>query len=152
MRTVSTSSDIHVARKPVDVYAFVTTPANWVGTHPVTAGVKIDAGATGGVGSRWVEVIKTLDGGEYETEWQATTAVPGHTWVIQADRLRYEGVKCQIVYTFTEEGDGAHFRRDMSVLVDGGAEVGNDFLAALGDSGAHDEYLAAVKAALEVSR
>ena len=150
MRTAGTSNDIEITRSPTAVYDFVTTPANWVGTHPVTAEVKGDTDHSAGVGDRWVELIQPP--GEpvgHETEWMATTAVPGHTWVIETSRLTFAGVRCQIVYTFVGHDGGTYFRRDMSVMVDDNAEVDDEFLRNVSDDTSQAGYLHKVKELLE---
>jgi hypothetical protein len=120
---VRTGAEITIERSPSQVYEFVTTPANWVGTHPVTAGVEGATGTPAAAGARWVEVIRP----------------PG-------DRA---GVRCQIVYTFADHPQGTYFRRDMSVLVDDAADVEEPLFGNLSDGSAHEGYLRAVKAAVE---
>jgi hypothetical protein len=150
MRIVQTGAEITIGRSPAEVYAFVTTPANWVGTHPVTAAVEGATEAPAAAGARWVEVIRPPgETAGFRTEWLATIAAPGHTWVIETDRLRMPGVRCQIVYTFGDRPQGTYFRRDMSVLVDDAAAVDDTLFANLGDGSAHEGYLRTVKAALE---
>jgi hypothetical protein len=150
MRIVQTSAEITIGRDPGEVYEFVTTPANWVGTHPVTAAVEGATEAPAVAGSRWVEVIRPPgDTTGFRTEWLATLAAAGHTWVIETDRLLLAGVRCQIVYTFADHPQGTYFRRDMSVLVDDTADVDESWFANLSDGSAHEGYLKAVKAALE---
>jgi hypothetical protein len=150
MRIAQTSAETTIGRNPSQVYAFVTTPANWVGTHPVTAAVEGTTRASAAAGARWVELIRPPgDAAGFRTEWLATLAAPGHTWVIETDRLRTTGVRCQIVYTFADHPQGTYFRRDMSVLVDDNADVDESLFANLSDSAPHEGYLRAVKAALE---
>jgi hypothetical protein len=121
-----------------------------VGTHPVTAAVEGETQAPAGAGARWVEVIRPPgDPAGFRTEWLATLAAPGHTWVIETDRLLMAGVRCQIVYTFIDRPQGTYFRRDMSVLIDDTADVDESWFANLSDGSAHEGYLHAVKAALE---
>ncbi|MET7991751.1 hypothetical protein ABZU76_12650 [Amycolatopsis sp. NPDC005232] len=158
MRAITISNDTRISRSPEEVYDYVTKPENWVGTHPVTVAVRDAPEGSAVAGTRWIEVIGapgTLDEGGYDTEWLATTSVPGHTWVIETDRLRFDGVRCQIVYTLMAEGSWTYFRRDMTVLVAAGADLDpvleKKFMedsAHPGDS-VHAGYLAAVKAALE---
>jgi hypothetical protein len=149
MQNVQTSAEITIGRKPSEVFEFVTTPANWVGAHPVTAAVEGETETPALPGARWVELIRPV--GEttvFRAEWLATLAVPGHTWVIEANDVFTAGVRNQIVYTFTDHPQGTHFRRDMSVLAEDDADVESLF-ARLADGSTHDGYLRAVKAALE---
>jgi polyketide cyclase/dehydrase/lipid transport protein len=141
----TTSSKIVIDRPPATVFAFVTTPANWVGTHPVTEAVRGQVDGSAEVGTRWTEVIK--DDPPFEVDWLATLWVPAHTWVIETDALRDKGTRCQIGYTFVEVDGATLFRRDMSVFTD--EPTGGDLLAMAAQPEAHDAYLAAVKATLE---
>jgi hypothetical protein len=149
----ATSSSIHVRCEPEQVYEFVSTPVNWVGTHPVTAAVTA-AGAgvcrqSAGEGTRWTELIHDPDGAEpFAVEWVVVVAEPGRRWVIATDRLRVPGLHCRITYTFTAAGGGCDFRRDMtSALPDEAtARLYGD---ALRDPASHDACLANVKTALE---
>jgi hypothetical protein len=150
MRIVQTGAETVIGRTPGEVYEFVTTPANWVGTHPVTAAVEGATQTPATAGARWVELIRPPgDTAGLRTQWLATLAAAGHTWVIETDRLQTAGVRCQIVYTFTDHPQGTYFRRDMSVLVDDAADVDESLFTNLADGSAHDGYLRAVKAALE---
>jgi hypothetical protein len=150
MRIVQTGAETTIGRSPGQVYEFVTTPANWVGTHPVTAAVEGATQTPAVAGARWVELIRPPgDAAGFRTEWLATLAAPGHTWVIETDRLQTPGVRCQIAYTFSDHPQGTYFRRDMAVLVDDNADVDESLFVALSDGSAHESYLRAVKAALE---
>jgi hypothetical protein len=149
MRIVQTGAEIVIGRNPGEVYEFVTTPANWVGTHPVTAAVEGATQAPAVAGAQWAEVIRPPgDTTGFRTEWLATLSAAGHTWVIETDRLQTAGVRCQIVYTFADHPQGTYFRRDMSVLVDDAADVDESLFTNLSDGSAHEGYLGAVKAAL----
>jgi hypothetical protein len=131
------------------VYEFVTTPANWVGTHPVTAAVKGDTDTSAGVGRHWIEVIQA-DGGEpFETEWTVVQAEPGKTWVIASDQLQVPSMRCEITYTFTQQGDATDFRREMVTSFPDDGAVTAELYARLEDPARHADYLAKVKAALE---
>ncbi|HEY0495796.1 MAG TPA: SRPBCC family protein [Kutzneria sp.] len=149
MATATTTSKIHVERPPVDVYAFVTTPANWVGAHPVTAQVRgAHTGEPAGVGRTWTEVIRPGAQDPFDAEWTVTAAEPGSSWVIATNRLGADEVRCEIVYTFEPDGGGTDFRREMTVTYPDGdafAEFGRD----VQDPSIHDAYLAKVKAVLE---
>lgn len=152
MHASTTSSTIIIDRAPTEVYAFVTTPANWVGTHPVTETVRGQVDRSADIGARWTEVIKAAQGEPgFEIDWLATMRVPEHTWVIETDTLRDKGIRCQIVYTFVGIDGVTLFRRDMSVF---GDEQDSDpeLLAMTARPEAHDAYLAAIKAALEQPR
>ena len=145
MNASATSSKTIVDRPAAAVFEFVTTPAHWVGTHPVTETVRGQVGRSAEIGTRWTEVIK--DAPPFEIDWLTTLWVPGHTWVIETDALRDKGTRCQIVYTFVEVDGATLFRRDMSVFTE--EPTGSDVLAMTARPEVHDAYLAAVKAALE---
>jgi len=149
MATATTTSEIHVERTPLEVYAFVTTPANWVGAHPVTEQVRGErTGEPAGVGRTWTEVIRPGTGDPFDTEWTVAKAEPGRSWVIATDRLGTGDVRCEITYTFAPDGDGTDFRREMTVTFPDG-EAFAEFGRGMRDSSVHDTYLARVKAALE---
>ncbi|MEU8632550.1 hypothetical protein AB0C38_10305 [Amycolatopsis sp. NPDC048633] len=127
-------------------------------THPVTTEIRDAPAGSATAGSRWIEVtgaVGKLADGDYDTAWLATTAVPGHTWVIETDQLRFEGVRCQIVYTFVTEGTGTRFRRDMTVLIADEADVDPAFEKVLTEAASDPDvtvnagYLTTVKTALE---
>jgi hypothetical protein len=152
MSTATTISEIHIERTPLDVHAFVTTPANWVGTHPVTEQVRGEAtGEPAGVGRTWIEVIRPGAQDPFDTEWTVTKAEPGSSWVIATNRLGTDDVRCEITYTFTPDGDGTDFRREMTLTFPDG-DAFAEFGRHTKDSSIHDAYLAKVKAALEGRR
>lgn len=150
MRVIGTSSQVTVGRPPEEVYGFVTKPDNWVGTHPVTAGVRGDTQGSAAAGAQWIEVIQPGPGAPaFEVEWWATIAVPGRLWVIETERLAFPGLRCRIVYTFVAEGGGTRFHRDMASLVGDQAPLDPAMEAALASPAVHDAYLAAIKTKLE---
>jgi hypothetical protein len=152
MATTTTTNEIHIERPPLDVYTFVTTPANWVGTHPVTELVKgEETGEPAGVGRKWTEVIRHGEEDPFDAEWTVTKAEPGSSWVIVADRMRGGDVNCEITYTFTPKGDGTDFRREMVVTFPDG-DAFAELRRRTEDSSNHGSYLANVKAVLEGRR
>jgi hypothetical protein len=124
-------------RPPHAVYEFVTTPDNWVGTHPVTAkvtGEGTDRSAS--QGDTWTELISHSDAAQnIEAQWTVVEAIPHQRWVITCASLGVPGGHCEIVYTFDEADGGTEFTRVMTVH-----NPPND---------AHGTYLEKVKNALE---
>jgi hypothetical protein len=150
MRVIGTSSQILIARPPGDVFRFVTTPDNWVGSHPVTASVRGETSQPRGAGTRWVEVIQpNPQAPGFETEWWATIAVPDRLWAIETKRLAFDGLRCRIVYTFSAEAGGTRFHRDMACLVSDELRLDPAMEAALAMPDPHDAYLARLKQKLE---
>jgi hypothetical protein len=150
MRVIGTTSQIFIGRPPEEVFHFVTTPDNWVGSHPVTAGVRGETHAPAGAGAHWTEVIRPDPQAQaFETEWWVTIAAPGRLWVIETERLALPGLRCRIAYTFRNEGEGTRFHRDMSSLVGGEVQLDPVLAAALSNPAPHDAYLARIKERLE---
>ncbi|MBV8092978.1 MAG: SRPBCC family protein [Acetobacteraceae bacterium] len=150
MRVISTASQAFVARTPEDVFRFVTTPDNWVDSHPVTAAVRGNTYDTAGAGVQWIEVIKpNPETPAFEVEWSATIAAPGRLWIIETDRLAFAGLRCRIAYTFLNEDVGTRFHRDMACLLNDEVQLDPAIAAALANPAPHDTYLARVKEKLE---
>ncbi|MFF7475729.1 SRPBCC family protein [Streptomyces sp. NPDC008092] len=136
MRSLTRINRIHLKCPPQVAYDLVTTPDNWVGTHPVTAevhGENTDHSAV--QGARWTEIIASQGTAPFKAEWTVTEAIPGARWVIVCPNLRDPGVHCQIVYSFDEVDGGTEFTREMTVR-----SPEND---------THGTYLENVKRALE---
>jgi hypothetical protein len=154
-------SEIDIICSPRRLYDFVTTPDNWVGTHPVTKGVRGNTASPRGLGERWFEVIEVPGRRQFETEWRVVKADPPRLWQIQADNVSGLPVTVTITYTIDErvrEGladakSSLHFRRDMVsslpwyllLLV----VVSKSLRDALTSSEVHDMYLKAVKDRIE---
>ncbi|MEU9211005.1 SRPBCC family protein [Streptomyces sp. NPDC048415] len=116
MRSTTTRNSIPLKCTPQAAYEFVTTPDNWVGTHPVTAEVIGDnTGQSAVVGASWIEVIVHEGEAPFKAEWTVTEAIPGARWVIVAYELRGPREHCEIVYTFDEADGGTEFTRVMTV-------------------------------------
>lgn len=136
MRSTTSRNSIHFDCPPQAAYEFVTTPDNWVGTHPVTAEVSGEStGQSAGQGTSWSELISPRGIDPFKVRWTVIEAIPGARWVIVAPTLRGPGEHCEIVYTFEDADGGTDFHRVMTVH-----SPVNDV---------HDEYLAKVKQALE---
>jgi uncharacterized protein YndB with AHSA1/START domain len=153
MRAISTTSHIFIERAPEQVFRFVTTPDNWVGTHPVTSAVRGETDKPAGAGAHWIEVIQANPQAQpFETEWWATIAAPPRLWIIETDQLGRPGLGCRIAYTFRAEGNGTRFHRDMSCLVSEQMQLEPTLEAALAEPAPHDLYLARIKDRLQPAK
>ncbi|MBV8094120.1 MAG: hypothetical protein JOY71_16940 [Acetobacteraceae bacterium] len=150
MRVISTASQIFIERTPTEVFRYVTTPDNWVGTHPVTASVRGATHEPAGAGTHWKEMIQPNPQAEpFETEWWVTIAVPSRLWIIETEKLAFPGLRCRIAYTFVSAGKGTHFYRDMACLVDDEVQLDPGLADALANPAPHDAYVASIKEKLE---
>jgi len=150
MRVIGTSSETWIARPPRDVFRFVTTPDNWVRCHPVTASVRGETRRPRMAGTHWIEVIQSdPQAPAFEAEWWATIAAPHRLWVIETERLAFDGLRCRIVYNFRDEAGGTRFQRDMVCLVSDDIRLGPPVEAALAVPDPHDLYLERLKQKLE---
>ena len=147
-RKTEVVSQTRIARDPEDVYRFVTTPANWVGTHPVTLAVEGAGGGSEGLGASWTELIKSPLLGRVVARWEVTEANPPHSWTIRTENFARTGTTIIINYKFVADNQGTLFQRNMVNLLPKGP-LGL-ILAWLSRRGRmHDEYLAAIKRRLE---
>jgi hypothetical protein len=151
MRTFRTTSEVTMACVASDVYEFVVTPKNWVGTHPVTRAVRGETESPRGLGDRWSEVIQGKES-QFEVEWQVTRAEPYSLWEIRANN--FGGLPAIVTITYFLRPYPANmtaFRREMVTEFPDDFPV-TDFLAdAFTSSETHDRYLKAVKERLEKS-
>ncbi|MFI9388048.1 SRPBCC domain-containing protein [Kutzneria sp. NPDC052558] len=144
MPTVETTSSIVIPAPPARVYETVTSPENWLGTHPVTVGV-LNAPARPAVsGEHWTEVIRTPAGQTADLAWTVDRAEPPRRWEISTDRLLADHVRCVITYTFAEQPGATLFTRRMAVTYPDGA-LDDQSAARFGNPAVHDQYLANVK-------
>jgi carbon monoxide dehydrogenase subunit G len=146
-RTAETVSEIRIEKTPEEVYRFVTTPSNWVGTHPVTDAVTGASGSSEGVGASWTEIIRSPFG-RFSARWEVRDANPPHTWTIRTEGFGHTSAVVTIAYTFTAEGMGTRFRRRMTTLLPRGL-LGLILTPVYRASRIHEEYLRAVKKRLE---
>jgi hypothetical protein len=169
MNNLKVVSEIDVMCSPLTLYDFVTTPDNWVGTHPATRDVKGDTGISEGLGAHWIEVIEGPGGRQFEAEWWVINAEPPRVWEIQTDDFDGMPATVSITYTLTEgpaaTGGGAssgggggsgstnsvitHFKRDMVTSFPDDYQVSDVLREALTSGKIHDRYLQAVKERIE---
>ncbi len=122
MKEFRVVSEIDIVCPPQRLYDFVTTPDNWVGTHPLTKGVRGNTSSPRGLGERWIELIELPGGRRLEAEWRVVKADPPRLWQIQADITGGVPVAGTITYTIDQrfhEGlanakGGSHFRREQA--------------------------------------
>jgi hypothetical protein len=155
-------SEIDVTCSPRALYDFVTTPNNWVGTHPATRDVKGDTGVSEGLGAHWIEVIEGPGGRQFEAEWWVINADPPRTWEIQTDDFGGLPATVRITYLFTESHPAisggqssndsirtTHFQRAMVTSFPDDYKISDVLKEALKSSQIHDSYLQAVKERIE---
>lgn len=140
---------ILIERPADDVYKFVATPSNGVGTHPVTRAVRGDTEHPVGLGGTWVEVIELPDVTSIEVSWSVTQAVPGRLWVIATDRLGCPGASCEVTYGFTQSDDATRLTRHMVITYRDRTALPAEAEALQRDSLPHATYVRTVKAVLE---
>lgn len=148
-REVVAVSQATIGRSPETVYAFVTDPANWIGTHPVT--VRVEAAHPGPqrTGDSWTEIIRA-PGWTYPARWSVIEYDPPNRWLIRAERFGGTSATVTIAYTFAAAASGTHFRREMRTLLPGGL-LGVVLAPLFKATGIHDRYVEAVKQRLESS-
>jgi len=156
MREFRILSEVDVMCRPERLYEFVTTPNNWVGTHPSTRAVRGETGSPKGLGERWIEVIEAPGGRRFEAEWRVTKADAPKLWEIQADNFGGLPATVTITYVLTEGRDGragasggTHFQRDMVTALPDSFPVSDGLRAALTSRESHDTYLRAIKEEVE---
>ncbi len=156
MLSITTYASIRIARSPAEVWDYVTTPANWVGAHPVAKAVRGDVHCPAPAGARWTETVEF--GGEIvELEWTTTTVDASGAewrWRIEADPFLTSDpadgrVHVGITYTFLADDDRTVFGRTVDVRYAGGASVPLRYRDAWTDESADAHYLDAIKKALE---
>ncbi|SBW22543.1 hypothetical protein FDG2_2794 [Candidatus Protofrankia californiensis] len=156
MLSITTYASTRIARSPAEVWDYVTTPANWVGAHPVAKAVRGDVHRPAPAGARWTEVVEV--GGEIvELEWTATavdTSDAEWLWRIEADPSLTSDpadgrVHVGITYTFLTDGDCTVFGRTVNVRYSGGASIPLRYRDAWTDESADIHYLDTIKRALE---
>ncbi|MGW8555142.1 SRPBCC family protein [Streptomyces tubercidicus] len=145
---ITIKNEITVGRAPADVYAYVTTPGNWKGTHPATVDVKGSTGGSARVGDQWIEVITQAGQPHFDQSWTAVAAEPGKLWTIEAPTTVYPGLSWLITYTFEDEGGKTLFTREMTTVYDPD-NVPEEVITTIHNPLRHNAYLARVKNILE---
>lgn len=140
---------IHIERPVDEVYKFVATPVNGVGTHPVTRAVRGDTERPLGLGGTWVEVVQVPHVTPFEVSWSVTQAEPGRLWVVTTDQLGCPGASCEITYGFTQSGESTRLTRHMVVAYRDRSALSAEIVALQRDSLPHATYVRTVKAVLE---
>jgi hypothetical protein len=156
MKTFRILSETDVMCSAQGLYEFVTTPDNWVGTHPATKAVRGETTNSAGLGMHWVEVIEAPSGRQFEAEWRVVRADPPRLWEIQADN--FGGIPAIVTITYViGRGHGGqagatgstHFQRDMVTSLPDDFPVSDVLRAALTSRESHDLYLKAIKERIE---
>jgi len=156
MKEFKTASEINVACAPQLLYEFVTTPMNWVGTHPATKAVRGETASPSNVGDHWFEVVSPLGGHQFEAEWRVTKADSPRLWQIESNDIGGLPAIVTITYRIDETslqsstgGTGSHFEREMVFSLPDDFPVSEGLRAALTSREGHDTYLVAVKKRIE---
>lgn len=107
MRIVTTA---HLRRPIEEVFAFLTTPANWPRWHPSSLGVTGAADHPLAVGEEVTEQFRVA--GQYGTAvWTVRERQAPHRWVI--DGVAENGNQATITYTLTAQNGGTAFEREL---------------------------------------
>ena len=161
MKQFRTVSEIDVQCTPKVLYDFVTTPKNWVGTHPATKAVRGDAESPKSLGDRWFELVEPPGGRRFEAEWTVVKADPPRQWEIQAKQLGDLPIDCTIIYNIEnsnrDESDAdsannystSHFERLMVFSLPDEFPVSDDMKKSLTSTEGHEMYLRAIKDRIE---
>jgi Polyketide cyclase / dehydrase and lipid transport len=144
-------SEIDVRCKTEDLFKFVTTPDNWVGTHPSTLAVKGETNAERKPGDEWIEVIEPPSGKHFEAKWTVVSEDRPRLWQIHSENFGGLPLSVRITYTLTSEKAGTHFRRDLVFTFHGDFPVDANLRAALSRREEHDEYLLRIKKRAEAA-
>jgi uncharacterized protein YndB with AHSA1/START domain len=107
MRIVNT---IAIARPAEQVFAFVTTPANWPRWHPSSLGVSAGADHPLEEGEQVTEEYRVA-GQTGSAVWTVREREAPRRWVI--DGVARNGNAATITYTLTPKDGGTHFEREL---------------------------------------
>ncbi|HZW58488.1 MAG TPA: hypothetical protein VFF30_19525 [Nitrososphaerales archaeon] len=156
-------SEIDVECLPSELYAFVTTPDNWAGSHPATKGVKGETDSPRGLGSKWIEIIEAPGSGRrFEAQWLVVREEAPRVWEIKA--IDFGGLPATVTITYLieakrsgPEGSASaesitHFKRDMVTSPPDDFEVSESLRASLTSRESHDQYLRAIKRRIDESK
>jgi uncharacterized protein YndB with AHSA1/START domain len=111
-----------IARPPLEVFDYVTTPRNWPAWHPSSLSVTGPTDHPLDVGERCTEQY-IVAGRRGVTDWFVRERDPGRRWVIEAQPAG--GGSGTITYTLTPADGGTRFERRFDY------EMPNAFLAML---------------------
>lgn len=101
-------TEIDIARLPHDVYAYVSTPANWPRWHPSSIAVRGDAAHSLMLGEA-VDEEFSVAGRRGVAHWRVVARQPDSLWSIEGQiDGRVAGV---ITYTLSQNAGGTHFVR-----------------------------------------
>jgi len=103
-------SVVDIARPPQDVYAYVTTPANWPRWHPSSLAVSGDADHSLNVGETVVEDFQVA-GRLGRATWRVTLREPAQRWRI-AGQINGQDAGI-VIYAVAPIEGGTHFQREL---------------------------------------
>ncbi|WP_406691287.1 hypothetical protein REH65_03735 [Saccharopolyspora sp. ID03-671] len=140
----STVAETEIACPAMDVYSYITDPANWEGGRPVA-----DPGWTLVPPGR-----RPVDDGWQESRgnrWAILDAEPGRRWIVRSRGL--DGASSvTITYSFSEVDGMTHVLRHMEIEVSEHAAVSEHARAAFACSPPNRELVVIIKHALEKAR
>ncbi|MFC7340186.1 hypothetical protein [Saccharopolyspora griseoalba] len=140
-------AETEIERPALDVYHYITDPANWSDGRPVD-----DPGWT--VVPAQVQVARgswpQRQAGEPPTArgWTVLAAEPGRRWIVRS-RGFGGGSSVTVTYSLAEMEGMTHFLRHMEIAVPDNAAVSEHARAAFACSTPNHDLVAAIKQALE---
>lgn len=144
---------IDIARSPEDIFAYVTTVANWAGLHPGSQ--KIEGEGTTSVVKEGLEFVEKIKNAyvEFPATWVISKVVPGKffqfKFASQFDSPQFNDIT--ITYTLSETATGTHFTRSMVSFLKPGQnpEQLKSFGGQYPEAVHHLKYLQGIKQKLE---
>jgi hypothetical protein len=149
-RCIEVSAAVRIDCPIADVYAFITTPRNWIGNHRSTLDVLGPSGGSEPLGASFTEIIRTRFG-RLPATWTVVEAQAPYVWTIRTEGFCHTSATITIRYLLTPDAGMTLFERRMTVLPPPGllgAIAGRIFAR----KGVHELYLRTVKARLEPHR
>jgi hypothetical protein len=105
--------EIWIARPAVEVFRFITTPAEWPRVHPASRRTVDGATARPArLGESFTESYRA--GGRLRTlRWTVTAEEPPVHWAVTGQSLTGDGISTALSYRFREERGGTVFTREL---------------------------------------
>lgn len=140
----STMAETEIACSAMDVYSYITNPANWEDGRPVTdPGWTLVPPSRQPAGSTWRE--HRGDG------WSILEAEPGRRWIVRSQGGS-DASSVTVTYSFSEVDGMTHVFRHMEIEVPDHAAISEHARAAFACSPPSKELVVTIKHALESAR
>lgn len=140
----STMAETDIACSAMDVYSFITNPANWEGGRPVAdPGWTLVPPSRQPAGSTWRE--------GRGAGWSILEAEPGRRWIVRS-KGHDAASSVTITYSFSEVDGMTHVFRHMEIEVSDHAAISEHARAAFACSPLSRELVVTIKHALENAR